>query len=76
MRLAFEYGAFEKPQFEQGQGVQLATERCRAWGQVRKRLAAHINNARPGINTGALDGGCLLIFSVPGDELAVGAEYL
>ncbi len=32
VRLAFEYGAFEKPQFEQGQGVQLATERCRAWG--------------------------------------------
>lgn len=34
VRLAFDYGAFEKPQLEPGQGVQLAAERCRAWGYM------------------------------------------
>lgn len=37
--------------------------------QVRKRSGAHSNNALPGTNMDASHGGCLLIFSVPGDNL-------
>jgi len=32
VKLAFNYGAFEKPELQDGQGTQLAAQRCRAWG--------------------------------------------
>jgi hypothetical protein len=32
VRLAFDYGMFEKPVLETDQGVQVATRRCQAWG--------------------------------------------
>lgn len=32
VKLAFDYGMFENPQLEPGQGVKLAAQRCRAWG--------------------------------------------
>lgn len=32
VRLAFDYGLFEKPVTKNGQGEQVAAQRCRAWG--------------------------------------------
>ena len=32
VKLAFDYGGFEKPVIPEGQAAQVATERCRAWG--------------------------------------------
>lgn len=32
VRLAYEYGAFEKPMLTYGQDTQLASQRCKAWG--------------------------------------------
>lgn len=32
VKLAFEYGGFEKPVIPGGQALRVASERCRAWG--------------------------------------------
>ncbi|WP_425600636.1 YecR family lipoprotein [Pinirhizobacter soli] len=32
VRLAFEYGQFEKPQLSEAQALNTATQRCAAWG--------------------------------------------
>ncbi len=32
VKLAYDYGGFEKPVVPEGQAYQVATERCRAWG--------------------------------------------
>ena len=32
VKLAYEYGLFEQPQLQAGQGMQLATQKCAAWG--------------------------------------------
>jgi hypothetical protein len=32
VRLAFEYGMFQRPQLNESQAVALATQRCRVWG--------------------------------------------
>lgn len=32
VKLAFEYGLFEKPELQPGQGTRLATQKCGAWG--------------------------------------------
>ena len=32
VKLAYEYGGFEKPEIPEGQAERVASERCRAWG--------------------------------------------
>lgn len=35
VRLSYQYGAFQKPELDENQGLGLAIERCSAWGYSR-----------------------------------------
>jgi hypothetical protein len=38
IRIAYDYGMFEKPLLDQGQGYRLAIEKCRLWGYTSAEL--------------------------------------